>query len=127
MVLRVLGPSRRGFLLDIALRPQHYVQACAHASIFVYWGWYWRPVYDFAYLIVAQLLFAYAFDALLTWSRAERFTLGLGPFPIVFSTNLFIWFRPDWFFLQFLMLAVGFTAKTLIRWDRNGGQVLSVC
>jgi len=122
MVLRVLAPSRRGFLLDIALRPQHYVQACAHASILVYWGWYWRPVYDFAYLIVAQLLFAYAFDALLTWSRAERFTLGFGPFPIVFSTNLFIWFRPDWFFLQFLMLAVGFTAKALIRWDRDGRQ-----
>jgi hypothetical protein len=102
------------------LRPQHYVQACAHTSIFVYWGWYWRPVYDYAYLIVAQLLFAYAFDALLTWSRDERFTLGFGPFPIVYSTNLFLWFRTDWFYLQFLMLAVGFSAKALIRWNRDG-------
>ena len=120
VALRLLVPSQRGFALDVELRPQHYVQACAHASILVYWGWYWRPVYDYAYLIVAQLLFAYAFDALLTWSRGERFTLGFGPFPIVFSTNLFLWFRPDWFFLQFVMLAVGFTAKALIRWDRNG-------
>jgi hypothetical protein len=120
MALRLLAPSQRGSMFDIELRPQHYVQACAHASIFVYWGWYWRPVYDYASLIAAQLLFAYAFDALLTWSRAERFTLGFGPFPIVFSTNLFLWFRPDWFFLQFLMLAVGFTAKALIRWDRDG-------
>ena len=35
-----------GSTLDIVLRPQHYVQACAHASIFLYWGWYWRTVYD---------------------------------------------------------------------------------
>jgi len=117
-----IAPSRRAFALDVVLRPQHYVQACAHTSIFVYWGWYWRPVYDYAYLIVAQLLFAYAFDALLTWSREERFALGFGPFPIVFSTNLFLWFRPDYFYLQFLMLAVGFSAKALIRWNRDGRQ-----
>ena len=119
VALRVLAPQR-GFVLDVGLRAQHYVQACAHASIFVYWGWYWRPVYDYAALIAAQLLFAYGFDALLTWSRGERYTLGFGPFPIVFSTNLFLWFRPDWFFLQFVMLAVGFTAKALIRWERDG-------
>ena len=39
LVLLVLAPSRRGFVLDVALRPQHYVQACAHASILIYWGW----------------------------------------------------------------------------------------
>lgn len=118
----VLAGSRSGrsFKLDVVLRPQHYVQACAHTSIFLYWGWYWRPVYDYAYLIVAQLLFAFAFDALLTWSREERFTLGFGPFPIVFSTNLFLWFRDDWFYLQFLMLSVGFAAKMLFRWKRDG-------
>ncbi len=122
LVLLALPPSRRGFSFEVALRPQHYVQACAHASILVYWGWFWRPVYDYAYLIVAQLVFAYAFDALLTWSRGERFTLGFGPFPIVFSTNLFLWFKPEWFFLQFLMLAVGFSAKALIRWNRDGRE-----
>ncbi|HUR34853.1 MAG TPA: hypothetical protein VM032_13720 [Vicinamibacterales bacterium] len=121
-VLALLPSSRRTFGLDIALRPQHYVQACAHLSILVYWGWHWRPVYDVAYLIVAQVLFAYAFDALLAWSRGERFTLGFGPLPIVFSTNLFLWFEADWFFLQFLMIAVGFTAKALIRWHRDGRQ-----
>ena len=80
-------------------------------SILLYWGWYWRPVYESAYLIVAQLLFAYAFDLLLTWSRRDTSTLGFGPFPIVLSTNLFLWFKPDWFYLQFLMIAVGFAAQ----------------
>ena len=81
------------FTLEIVLRPQHYVQACAHTAIFLYWGWYWPPVYEFAYLIVAQLLFAYAFDMLLSWSRRDTYTLGFGPFPIIFSTNLFLWFK----------------------------------
>ena len=85
--------KHRAFALEIVLRAQHYVQACAHTSIFLYWGWYWRPVYEFAYLIVAQLLFAYAFDMLLSWSRRDTYTLGFGPFPIIFSTNLFLWFR----------------------------------
>src|SRR5438874_1755725 len=108
--------------LEIALRPQHYVQACAHTSIFLYWGWYWRPVYELAYLIVAQLFFAYAFDILLSWSRRDIYTLGFGPFPIILSTNLFLWFRQDWFYLQFLMIAVGFAAKELIRWNKDGRQ-----
>ena len=112
--------SHRVFTLQILLQKQHYVQACAHTSIFLYWGWHWRPVYESAYLIVAQLLVAYAFDLLLSFSRRDTYTLGFGPFPIVFSTNLFLWFRQDWFYLQFLMIAVGFAAKEFIRWNKDG-------
>ncbi len=105
------------------LRKQHYIQACVQLSIYAYWGWYWRPVYEFAGLFLAQLAFAYAFDMLLSWSRRASYTLGFGPFPIVFSTNLFIWFKDDWFYLQFLMLAVGFLGKELVRWEREGKRV----
>jgi hypothetical protein len=102
------------------LRAQHYLQASMQGAVYVYWGWYWRPVYDAVPLIAAQLGFAYAFDMLLTWSRRDTYTLGFGPFPIIFSTNLFLWFKPDWFYLQFCMIALGFAAKELIRWDKNG-------
>ena len=102
------------------LRPQHYLQAMAQVAVFAYWGWYWRPVYDHAWLLVAQLAFAYAFDMLLAWSRRDSYVLGFGPFPIIFSTNLFLWFRDDWFYLQFLMIAVGFLGKEFVRWDREG-------
>ena len=105
------------------LRPQHYVQAAVQLSVFAYWGWYWRPVYDHAWLLAGQILFAYAFDLLLAWSRRERYTLGFGPFPIIFSTNLFLWFRDDWFHLQFLMIAVGFLGKAFVRWERDGRRV----
>ena len=110
----------RTLTLEVALRRQHYLQACAQGSVLIYWGWHWRPVYDFAYLIAAQLLFAYAFDMLLSWSRRDRYILGFGPFPVIFSINLFLWFRQEWFFLQFLMVAVGFAAKELLRWEKNG-------
>src|SRR5262249_12552524 len=119
-LLAVSRARGRVFSLEIVLRKQHYLQALAQGSVLVYWGWYWRQVYDAAPLIAAQLVFAYAFDILLTWSRRDRYTLGFGPFPIIFSTNLFLWFKADWFYLQFLMVGVGLAAKELIRWDKNG-------
>ena len=118
MLLIVVGSRPRS--LTVVLRKQHYLQACAQGAVLLYWGWYWRPVADAAPLIAAQLVFAYAFDMLLAWSRRDTYTLGFGPFPVVFSTNLFLWFKPEWFFLQFAMLAVGFAAKELIRWTRDG-------
>ena len=119
-VLYAVRTRRRPLGLEVVLRKQHYLQACAQGSVLVYWGWYWRQVYDHAYLIVAQLLFAYAFDMLLAWSRRNRYTLGFGPFPVIFSINLFLWFRDDWIFLQFLLVAIGFAAKELITWEKNG-------
>jgi hypothetical protein len=113
----------RSLAFEVALRRQHYVQACAQGAVLLYWGWYWPQVYESAHFIVAQLLFAYAFDMLLVWSRRDVYTLGFGPFPVVFSINLFLWFKPDWFYLQFLMVALGFAAKELIRWNRDGRRV----
>jgi Na+-translocating ferredoxin:NAD+ oxidoreductase RnfD subunit len=104
-------------------RAQHYVQSLCQGSVYVYWGWYWSPVYDFAPLLLGQLLFAYAFDMLLTWSRREPFLVGFGPFPIVFSTNLFLWFKDDWFSLQFVLIALGFLGKAFVRWTRDGKRV----
>jgi hypothetical protein len=60
---------------------------------------------------------------LLSWSRRGTYVLGFGPFPIIFSTNLFLWFRDDWFYLQFLLVAVGFLGKEFVRWHREGRLV----
>jgi hypothetical protein len=115
--------ASRTLTVDVVLRTQHYLQACAQGSVLLYWGWYWRPVYDAAPLIAAQLIFAYAFDMLLAWSRRGTYSLGFGPFPVIFSINLFLWFRPEWFHFQFIMVAIGFAAKELIRWKREGRLV----
>jgi hypothetical protein len=113
----------RRLTLAVAVRKQHLVQALAQVVFLLYWGWYWRQVYDSAFLIAAQLVFAYAFDMLLCWSRRDTYALGFGPFPVIFSINLFLWFTDDWFYLQFLLVALGFAAKELIRWNKEGQRV----
>ena len=115
--------KNRTLTLEIALRKQHYIQASAQAVFLLYWGWHWRPVYDSAFLIAAQLVFAYAFDMLLCWSRRDTYTFGFGPFPVIFSINLFLWFADDWFYLQFLLVALGFAGKELLRWNKGGRRV----
>jgi len=122
----VFGLARRDgrtLTLQVVLQKQHYIQACAQGAFLLYWGWYWRPVYDSAALIAAQLVFAYAFDMLLCWSRRHNYTLGFGPVPVIFSINLFLWFTDEWFSLQFLLIALGFSAKELIQWEKEGRRV----
>ena len=114
---------RRRLTIEISIRPQHYLQALAHTAIFIYWGMYWEPIKDAAPLIAGQIVFAYAFDSLLAWTRRGKWVLGFGPFPIIYSTNLFLRFRDDWFYLQFIMVAIGFLAKELIQWERDGRRV----
>jgi hypothetical protein len=114
---------RKGRVLRIELTPplpSHYIQASVQLCIYAYWGWYWRPVYAEAPLILAQLVFLYAFDALLTWSRGRPWRLGFGPLPIILSTNVFLWFKDDWFIYQFLLIATGALGKEFIKWNREG-------
>jgi hypothetical protein len=118
VVLHLSSRSPRS--LTFRPRKQHYIQALVQISIYLYWGYFWRPVYDHLWLLLAQLLFAYAADMLLSWSRREHYVLGFGAFPIVLSANLFLWFKDDWFYLQFLLILVGLLGKEFVRWDRNG-------
>ena len=57
---------------------------------------------------------------LVCWSRRDKWILGFGPIPIIFSMNLFLWFRDDWFYLQFVMVAIIVFGKEFVRWKRDG-------
>lgn len=119
----LLGAKRDGRTFTVELvRPQksHYVQSCVQISIYAYWGAYWPKVLDAAPLIVGQMLFLLAFDGLLQLARRSTWRLGMGPVPIIFSTNLFMWFKDDWFAFQFAMIATCALAKEFIRWERDG-------
>src|SRR5262249_24193392 len=118
----LFGVLRRGqtVTLEIVLRRQHYLQAFLQGSLILYWGYYWREVYHAWPLIVAQLFFAYAFDSLLSWTHRRTFMLGFGSFPIIFSITLFFWFKDPFFYWQFVMVAIGLTAKEFLRWKRDG-------
>jgi hypothetical protein len=114
--------ARRGRKLtyDVMPRKVHYVQLMMHTCVYTYWGWYWREVYHDIPLIIGQIFFAYALDMLVCWYRRDKWVLGFGPFPIVLSTNLFLWFHDDWFYLQFVLIAVGVLGKEFIKWKRDG-------
>jgi TPR repeat protein len=114
--------ARRGGSIRYEFVPvkAHYVQLAMHSAIYVYWGLYWSRVYYYLPLLAIQVIFLYAFDMLLCWSRRDNWTLGFGTFPIVMSTNLFLWFKDDWFWLQLTLLAVAALGKEFIRWTRNG-------
>ena len=120
-VLLCLSKQKKiGFKWEFVAVRSHYIQAMLQLAIYIYWGWYWRNVYAEAPLILSQLIFLYIFDALLTWSRGQTWRLGFGPFPIVLGSNLFMWFRDDWFVFQFVMVAIGVLGKQFIRWRRDG-------
>lgn len=119
LAVRDRGRGLAGFVA-VPPRPQHYIQMCCHLGVYSYWGYYWAPVYPYLPLLALQVAFAYAFDMLLTWTRRRPFGMGFGPIPIVFSTNLFLWFRDDWFALQFLLIATGFLGKAFLQWERDG-------
>ncbi|MGR8930148.1 MAG: tetratricopeptide repeat protein [Gammaproteobacteria bacterium] len=108
------------FRVTLNIARPHYVQALIQISIFWYWSWYWELIAHNSLLIISQLLFAYAFEALLNWSKAKIWRLGFGPFPIVLSINLFLCFKDHWFIVQFLVIALGFLLKETITWERNG-------
>lgn len=116
------GAARAGRRLEVLpiLQKNHWVQLLAQGTVLVYWGWHIDGVYAFFPLILAQILFAFGVDILLQWSRRDTYRMTLGPIPVMFSINLFLWFKPEWFHWQFVMIALGFLAKELIRWTRDG-------
>src|ERR1700683_4762360 len=125
LVLLIRQVARTGRVLSFEYVPKkvHYVQLTMHSCIFAYWGWYWREVYHDIPLILAQVAFVYALDSMICWFRRDKWVLGFGPFPIVFSTNLFLWFHDRWFYLQFAMIAVGVLGKEFLKWKREGRSV----
>ncbi|MGP0074267.1 MAG: tetratricopeptide repeat protein [Bryobacteraceae bacterium] len=120
LLYRQVVRAGRTLTYEFVPRPVHYVQFLMHTSVYLYWGWYWREVYHDVSLIAAQIVFAYALDMLVCWSRRDNWVLGFGPVPIVMSTNLFLWFKDDWFFLQFAVIATGILGKEFIKWKREG-------
>lgn len=120
IVLMLARTGRLGLGVEFVPVKSHWVQACVQFGILAYWGWYAPMVYAEAPLILAQVLFLYAFEGLVTWSRGRVWRLGFGPLPIIFSTNLLLWFKDDWFVFQFLMIALGALGKQFVTWTRDG-------
>ncbi len=110
----------RSLEIELTVKTPHWVQMCAQGTLLLFWGWHVRAVYAYLPLILAQLLFAYALDGLLQWSRRDRYHIGFGPVPIILSINFFLWFRPEYYYWQFVIVALGYVAKEFVHWQRDG-------
>jgi len=121
LLLRIeVNRNHRELSYDVMPRSVHYVQLMMHTCVYAYWGWYWREVYRAVPLIIGQIVFAYALDMIVNWFRRDKYVLGFGPFPIILSTNLFLWFHDDYFYWQFVLISVGVLGKEFIKWKRDG-------
>ncbi len=121
-VVLLLRSRRRNRVLTVefnALRT-HWVQVLVQGSVYLYWATAWPVIAGQFLLIAGQWLFAYACTMLVTWTRREKAEVGFGPLPIIMSTNFFLCFRDEWFYLQFLMIATGVFGKEFVRWQREG-------
>ena len=117
-----LNCVKRGTLPGIILhvRKVHFLQAGFQLSFMFYWGLYWHPVFVNFYLIAIQVGFIYLFDSTLSWIQRGSFQLGFAQFPIICSINLFLWFFPDFFYAQLVLIAAAIAAKAFITWQRDG-------
>ena len=110
----------RALKAEVSIRKPHIVQICTQGSIYVYWCLNFDPVADQLWLIGAQLVLLYVLDLIFSWYKHGRWLLGFGPFPIIGSVNLFLWFKDDWWFLQLLMVLITVVSKYFLRWNRGG-------
>ncbi len=110
----------RDLSMRVEIKTPHWLQACAQGTLMLYWGWHVSAVLGNLPLLLGQLLFAYGFDALLQMYRNDEYRIGFGPVPILLSINFFLWFRPEWYYWQFVIVALGFAAKAFINWERDG-------
>ena len=119
-LLYLRGPQ---LALTPGIRRPHYVQMTVQGGVFAYWGWHWEAVYAEIPLILSQVAFAYLVELIVCWWRHGQWRIGFGPWPIVFSTNLFMWFHDDYFAAQFLMIALAYLSREFLRWERDGRSV----
>ena len=115
LLVRLRGRVR-SLRVTFAARPHHFLPAAIQVILFAYWALYWPPVRQHMLLDVPlQLAFALIFDALLALTLRGSWEAGFAVFPIVLSTNLFIWFPPEWLWLGFAVSALAIGSKWLFR------------
>ncbi len=98
----------------------HLLPAVIQVVLFVYWSLYWPAVREHAVSMGLQLAMAIALDAALSFARYGSWRIGVAPFPVVLSSNLFVWLDPNG---VVICLVVAFVTKTFL--VRNGRPMMN--
>ncbi|HEY2252954.1 MAG TPA: RnfABCDGE type electron transport complex subunit D [Planctomycetaceae bacterium] len=121
LVLFMVAPQPAvKYKVELLFRGTHYIQALLQATIYVYLALYWDAIRINAPLILAQAVIGCLCDILLSWSRGRAARVSFGIMPVILSTNLFLWFREDYFYYQIMMVALAFFSKEFLTWTYDG-------
>ena len=134
--MQCLGATGLGFLwllfAGLRFRPirvtfnikrSHILPMSLQTIIFLYWSVYWVETADHMSYVAFQLLFAYLIDAALSLHRSRSWAVTMGPFPIVFSTNLFVWYQGSQTWCAFLIVGLAILSKSFLQ--RNGRHIFN--
>lgn len=106
-----------------APRKAHLIQCFAQGVVYLGWCTHSEMAYRNLPLVFAQVLFAYLIDLCSVWRKQAIYQLGFGPIPIVLSTNLFLFFKDEYYIWQWPMIACAILSKNLFRWKNTYGNV----
>jgi len=120
ILFRTVRKNNRTLVLNYLPKGNHWIQVIVQAIIIIAICLHWSTFIHQLPLIFAQIIFAYIVEFLAQYSIKDKVQLGFGPLPIVISINLFIWFKDEYFYLQFIMVALGILVKYLFTWHRWG-------
>lgn len=111
---------RRDWTFCLSLKTPIFVQAGVQISILAFMSFHSEHVGNYAALMVYQTVFAFALDVLLSLFFFKSYRLSGSILPIVFSINLFMWFRPEFFHWQLAVITLGVCSKYLLCRKANG-------
>lgn len=118
---RAGGPA---FVREQAITRIQALQPCVQLTILTYWAVYWPELRTHAGWITLHIGFAYLADAAFAWTLGRTWRITLGIFPVVFSTNLFLYYADHNMLYAYLLYLVAFAGKALIRW-KDGGHIFN--
>lgn len=126
VVVFSLWSLKAGAKLDVtySARSVHWIQAMVQLSILIELGRFFEGVWQYAPLIVYQVCFAYIVHILLPCVFQRRCELSFAIFPVVFSINIFLWFLPQFYYMQILMIGLAIAGKFFIT-RKNGRHIFN--
>ena len=117
------GFRSRPLNITFNIKRSHILPMSLQTIIFLYWSVYWVETVDHMSYVAFQLLFAYLIDAALSLQRHKTWGITMGPFPIVFSTNLFVWYQGSQTWCAFAIIAIAIFSKSYLQ--RGGKHIFN--
>lgn len=95
-------------------------QSLAQVMIYIGLTLHWPRMSEQLPLTIAQVLFAFLIDISWVWVRGYRsYRMSISPTPIVLSINLFLWFKDEVFYWQWLLILIAIISRSLLSWERS--------